>query len=108
MPPPCQRCAAARLINLDTAQRIGTVSSSLVGGVMGALRATYEVTHPLLIVTPRFPLSYISAALMGAISGSQAGSRMALRFFTLWLPPGDGVPWLCVLCGHTFRQASRT
>ena len=38
MPPPCKRCAATRLINLDTAQRIGVVSGGLVGGAIGAFR----------------------------------------------------------------------
>ena len=40
MPPPCKRCVATRLINLDTAQRIGVVGGGLVGGAIGALRAT--------------------------------------------------------------------
>ncbi|MEL7968566.1 hypothetical protein AAG587_19535 [Vreelandella neptunia] len=107
MSPPCLRCAAVRTLNLETAQRIGTVGSSLVGGAIGAWRASYHLTSPLSIATARFPLGKLPAAVMGAVSGSQAGSRVATLFFTQKLPPGEGTPWLCVSCGHTFRQLPR-
>ncbi|WP_386077476.1 hypothetical protein ACFIOZ_11115 [Vreelandella sp. F11] len=103
MSPPCLRCAAVRTLNLETAQRIGTVGSSLVGGAIGAWRASSHLTSPLTMATFRFPLAKLPAAVVGAVSGSQAGSRAAALFFTQKLPPGEGTPWLCVSCGHTFR-----
>ena len=107
MSPPCLRCAAACTLNLETAQRIGTVSRSLVGGAIGAWRASYHLTSPLSMATSRFPLAKLPAAVMGAVSGSQAGSRAAELFFTQKLPPGEGAPWLCISCGHTFRKLPR-
>ncbi|MGY2461568.1 hypothetical protein [Vreelandella sulfidaeris] len=104
MSPLCLRCAAACTLNLETAQRIGTVGSSLVGGAIGAYRATYTSTPPLSMASSRFPLAKLPAAVMGAVSGSQAGSRVATLFFTQKLPLGEGTPWLCVSCGHAFRQ----
>ena len=107
MSPPCLRCAAACTLNLETAQRIGTVGSRLVGGAIGAWRASYTPTSLLSDASSRFPLAKLPAAVMGAVSGSQAGSRVATLFFTQKLPPGEGTPWLCVSCGHTFRQSPR-
>ncbi|MFI8748758.1 hypothetical protein ACIGG6_01960 [Vreelandella lionensis] len=108
MSPPCLRCAAPCTLNLETAQRIGTVGSSLVGGAIGAWRASSQLTSPLTVATSRFPLAKLPAAVMGAVSGSQAGSRAAELFFTQKLPPGEGTPWLCVSCGHTFRHLPRS
>ncbi|RUR43410.1 hypothetical protein [Vreelandella populi] len=105
MSPPCLRCAATCTLNLETAQRIGTMSSSLVGGAIGAWRATYTSTSPLSMASSRFPLAKLPAAVMGGVSGSQAGSRAAKLFFTQKLPPGEGTPWLCVSCGHAFRKS---
>ena len=107
MPPLCLRCAAACTLNLETAQRIGTVGSSLVGGAIGVWRASYHPMPPLSIASSRFPLAKLPAAVMGAVSGSQAGSRVATLFFNQKLPPGEGTPWLCVSCGHAFRQSHR-
>tara|TARA_R110002012_G_scaffold178236_1_gene343238 strand:+ start:20606 stop:20917 length:312 start_codon:yes stop_codon:yes gene_type:complete len=103
MTPPCLRCAASCTLNLETVQRIGTVGSSLVGGAIGAWRATYNLMSHLSMASSRFPLAKLPAAVMGAVSGSQAGSRAAELFFTQKLPPGEGTPWLCVSCGYTFR-----
>lgn len=104
MPPPCPRCAATRLINLDTAQRIGVVSGCLVGGAIGALRAT-AATQPLSLATARFPLAKLPAAMIGAVTGGQSGVRLTSSLFAQWLPPGSGPPWLCLACGHSFRQS---
>lgn len=101
---PCQRCAATRLVNLDTAQRIGVVSGCLVGGAIGALRAT-AATHTLSLATARFPLAKLSAAMIGAVTGGQSGVRLTSSLFAQWLPPGFGTPWLCLACGHSFRQS---
>mgnify|MGYP003109285076 CR=1 FL=1 len=105
MSPSCLRCAAACTLNLEIAQRIGAVGSSLVGGAIGAWRASYHPTSPLSMASTRFPLAKLPAAVMGAVSGSQAGSRVATLFITQKLPPGEGTPWLCVSCGHAFRQS---
>jgi hypothetical protein len=103
MSPPCIRCAATRTLNLDTAQRIGTVGSSLVGGAVGAWRAT-AMPGTLSNVASRFALAKLPAAMMGAIAGSQAGTQIASSLFAQWLPPGDGTPWLCLACGHCVRR----
>ncbi|PKH59420.1 MULTISPECIES: hypothetical protein [unclassified Halomonas] len=107
MSPPCLHCTAACTLNLETAQRIGMVGSSLVGGAIGAWRASSLLTSPLSMATSRFPLAKLPAAVMGAVTGSQAGSRAAELFFTQKLPPGEGTPWLCISCGHNFRQVPR-
>lgn len=104
MPPPCKRCAATRLINLDTAQRIGVVSGGLVGGAIGALRAT-AATQTLSLATSRFPLAKLLAAMIGAVTGGQSGVRITTSLILQWLPPGFGTPWLCLTCGHTFRES---
>lgn len=104
MPPPCKYCAATRLINLDTAQRIGVVSGCLVGGAIGALRAT-AATQTLSLATARFPLAKLPAAMIGAVTGGRSGVRITTSLFMQWLPPGPGTPWLCLACGHSFRQS---
>ncbi|MFS8173572.1 hypothetical protein [Vreelandella titanicae] len=104
MPPPCQRCAATRLINLDTAQRIGVFSGCVVGSAIGVLRAT-ATTPSLSLATARFPLAKLPAAMIGAVTGGQSGVRVTSSLFAQWLPAGTGTPWLCLACGHTFRQS---
>lgn len=104
MPPPCQRCAATRLINIDTAKRISVVSGCVVGGAVGAFRAT-ATTSSLSLATARFPLAKLPAAMIGAVTGGQSGVRLTSSLFAQWLPPGAGTPWLCLACGHTFRQS---
>lgn len=104
MPPPCQQCAATRLINLDTAQCIGVVSGCVVGGAIGAFRAT-TATPTLSLTTTRFALAKLPAAMIGAVTGGQSGARVTSSLFAQWLPPGTGTPWLCLACGHTFRQS---
>ena len=104
MSPPCLRCAAPCTLNFETAQRIGTVGGSLVGAAIGAWRASYTLTSPLSMASTRFPLAKLPTAVMGAVFGSQAGSRVATQFFTQKLPLGEGVSWLCISCGHAFRQ----
>lgn len=104
MPPPCKRCAATRLVNLDTAQRIGVVSGCVVGGAIGALRAT-AATQSFSLATARFPLAKLPSAVIGAVTGGQSGIRVTSSLFAQWLPPGSGAPWLCLACGHSFRQS---
>lgn len=104
MPPPCKRCAATRLVNLNTAQRIGVVSGCVLGGAIGALRAT-AAAQPLSLAAARFPLAKLPAAMIGAVSGGQSGVRVTSSLVDQWLPSGTGTPWLCLACGHSFRQS---
>ena len=102
MPPSCTRCASPRTLNLETAQRVGVVGSTLLGGAIGAWRAT-AITGPLSLAVTRFPLAKLPAAMMGAVAGGQSGSRIAHSLFEQWLPLGNGTPWLCLSCGQAFR-----
>ncbi|EWH02097.1 hypothetical protein [Halomonas sp. BC04] len=36
MPPPCSRCDAQRVMNLETARKLGTAAGALVGSLKGA------------------------------------------------------------------------
>jgi len=101
---PCKRCASTRMLNLVTAQLVGVVGSTLLGGAIGAWRAT-AITGPLPLAVTRFPLAKLPAALMGAVAGGQTGSLMATSLFEQWLPVGSGTPWLCLSCGCTYRDA---
>ena len=103
MPPSCTRCASPRTLNLETAQRVGVVGSTLLGGAIGAWRAT-AMTGPLSLAVTRFPLAKLPAAMMGAFAGGQSGSRIAHSLFEQWLPVGSGTPWLCLSCGCTYRD----
>ena len=100
MPPPCPRCAATCTLNLDAAQRIGTAGSALIGGAIGAWRATHGAT------TLPFSLSKLPVAISGATAGGITGSRLASQCFAYWLPSGRGLPWLCLSCGHVYRHAA--
>lgn len=104
MPPLCKRCASTRMLNLDTAQRVSVVGSTLIGGAIGAWRAT-TITGPLPLAVARFPLAKLPAAMMGALAGGKTGSRLATSLFEQWLPVGSATPWLCLSCGYTFRDA---
>ncbi len=103
MPPPCQQCAATRLINLYTAQRIGVISGCVVGGAIGTFRAM-AVTSEASLAMARFPLAKLPTAMIGAVTGGRSGIRVTSSLFASWLPPGAGTPWLCLACGHAFRQ----
>lgn len=102
MPPSCTHCLSLRTLKLDTAQRVGVLGSTFLGGVFGAWRAT-AMTGPLAVAVTRFPLAKLPAALMGAVAGGQSGSRIAHSLFEKWLPLGNGTPWLCLSCGQAFR-----
>lgn len=102
MPPSCTRCASPRTLNLEAAQRVGVVGSTLLSGAIGAWRAT-AMTGPLAVAVTRFPLAKLPAALMGAVAGGQTGSRIAHSLLKQWLPLGNGTPWLCLSCGQAFR-----
>ena len=65
MPPSCTRCASPRTLNLETAQRVGVVGSTLLGGAIGAWRAT-AMTGPLSLAVTRFPLAKLPAAITAA------------------------------------------
>ena len=41
MPPPCSRCVSQRVINLETARKLGTATGALAGSLKGAYAALY-------------------------------------------------------------------
>lgn len=102
MSPPCVRCASRRIINLETARKLGTAAGGLVGSLKGAYVSLYSRNLPLN-PSVSFPLSQVAAAVLaastGGIAGAAAGHQMVQHLF----PPGEGTPWLCVSCGHAFR-----
>lgn len=103
MPPPCSRCVSQRVINLETARKLGTATGALAGSLKGAYAALY--TPGRLPASPaQFPLSRVAVAVVAAassgIAGAAAGHQMVQHLF----PPGEGTPWLCLGCGHAFRE----
>lgn len=105
MPPPCPRCISQRVINLETARKLGIAAGALAGTLKGAYGSLYAPSLPL--PSPgRFPLNHISAAIIAGASGGIAGAAAGDQLFQHFIPPGVGTPWACLGCGHTFRQAT--
>ncbi|MBD3897910.1 hypothetical protein IEI94_18800 [Halomonas sp. ML-15] len=102
MSPPCSRCASQRVINLETARKLGTTAGALAGSIKGAYVSLYSPSR-LLVSSVQFPLSRIAVAVMGAATGGIAGASAGNRMVQHLLPPGEGTPWLCWGCGHAFR-----
>ncbi|PXY00361.1 hypothetical protein [Halomonas sp. LBP4] len=102
MPPPCSRCVSQRVINLETARKLGTATGALAGSLKGAYASLYSPGR-LPASSAHFPLSRIAVAVISAassgIAGAAAGHQMVQHLF----PPGEGSPWLCLGCGHSFR-----
>lgn len=102
MPPPCSRCESRRVINLETARKLGTAAGALVGSVKGAYASLYA-PGGLITVSARFPMSRIASAVVAATSGGVAGAAAGHQMMQHLFPPGEGTPWLCLGCGHAFR-----
>lgn len=102
MPPPCSRCASPHIINLETARKMGTAAGALVGSVKGAYASLYA-PGGLITVSARFPMSRIASAVVAAASGGIAGAAAGQQMVQYLFPPGEGMPWLCLGCGHAFR-----
>ncbi|SDL54109.1 hypothetical protein SAMN05192555_10579 [Franzmannia pantelleriensis] len=104
MPPPCMRCDSQRVINLETARKLGIAAGAVAGTLKGAYASLYSPGR--LKPTTVFPVGRVAAAVMagtsGGIAGAAAGHRVVLHLF----PPGEGTPWLCLCCGHAFRDLS--
>lgn len=105
MLPPCSRCESQRIINLETARKLGIAAGTLAGIIKGAGMALYRHgSNGLALSTARrFPLNRLSAALIGGTSGGATGAIAGYRFFAHLMPPGTGIPFLCQACGHAFR-----
>lgn len=103
MPPPCSRCVSQRVINLETARKLGIAAGALAGTLKGAYTSLSLPGRPSLPTPSRFPLTRIGAAVIGATTGGIAGAVAGHRLFQHITPPGTGTPWLCLGCGHAFR-----
>ncbi|SFU48464.1 hypothetical protein [Halomonas korlensis] len=104
MPPPCSRCVSQRVINLETARKLGMVTGALVGTLQSAYVSLYSPARGSLTASPHFPLSRIAVAVVAGASGGIAGAAAGHRLVEHLFPPGDGTPWLCLGCGHAFRE----
>ncbi|MGJ7462296.1 hypothetical protein ACR80S_14455 [Halomonas sp. MA07-2] len=102
MPPPCSRCVSQRVINLETARKLGTAAGALAGSLKGAYSSLYSPSR-LLASSAQFPLSRIAAAVIAAASGGIAGAAAGHQMIQHLFPPGEGTPWLCLGCGNSFR-----
>lgn len=99
---PCMHCDSQRVINLDTARKLGTVAGALVGSLKGAYTSMY-VPGRWMTASASFPMTRIGAAVIAVASGGIAGAAAGQQMLQYLLPPGQGVPWLCLGCGHVFR-----
>ncbi|MCE9662061.1 hypothetical protein LY622_01270 [Halomonas sp. M5N1S17] len=100
MPPPCSRCASQHITNLETVRKLGISAGALAGSLKGTYTSLYS---PGRLLTSSIPLTRIAAAVIAAatsgIAGAAAGNQMIQHLF----PAGEGTPWLCLGCGHSFR-----
>ncbi|SHE75946.1 hypothetical protein SAMN02745148_01067 [Modicisalibacter ilicicola DSM 19980] len=100
MPPPCSRCVSQCVINLETARKLGITAGALAGSLKGAYVSLCSSER----LTPaHFPLNRLAAAVIAGASGGIAGAAAGNQIFLHLFPPGEGTPWLCLGCGHTFR-----
>lgn len=102
MPPPCSRCVSQRVVNLETARKLGTAVGALAGSLKGAYASLYSPGR-LLVSSAQFPLSRVATAVVAATTGGIAGATAGNQMFQSLFPPGEGTPWLCLGCGHAFR-----
>ncbi|PAU77264.1 hypothetical protein [Halomonas salipaludis] len=102
MSPPCSRCTSQRVINLETARKLGTTAGALVGSLRGVYASLYS-PGLLLVASTQFPLSRIATAVVAATTGGIAGATAGNQMIQSLFPPGGGTPWLCLGCGHAFR-----
>ena len=102
MPPPCLRCDSQRVINLETARKLGTAAGALAGGLKGAYVSLYSPGR-LIPSSASFPLTRVGAAVFAASTGGIAGAASGNHIVQHLFPPGQGTPWLCLGCCHAFR-----
>lgn len=104
MPPPCLHCDSQRIINLETARKLGIATGGLAGSFKGAYLSLNSPTKLSQATVERFPLSRIASAVVAGATGGIAGAAAGDRLIGHLLPPGEGTPWLCLGCGHAFRE----
>ncbi|WP_280570901.1 hypothetical protein, partial [Chromohalobacter sp. 296-RDG] len=102
MAPPCMRCHSQHLINLETARKLGIAAGALAGSLKSVYGSLYAVRVPT-VPSPHLPLSRVASAVIAGASGGIAGAAAGNQMVRHLLPPGEGSPWLCLGCGHTFR-----
>lgn len=102
MSPPCSRCNSRRVINLETARKLGATAGALAGSLRGAYASLYSPGR-LLVASTQFPLSRVATAVVAATTGGVAGATAGNQLIQSLFPPGEGKPWLCLGCGHAFR-----
>lgn len=102
MPPPCLRCDSQRVINLETARKLGTAAGALAGSLKGAYVSLYAPGR-LIGSSAQFPLSRLAAAVVAATTSGIAGAAAGQQMIQYLFPPGEGTPWLCLGCGYSFR-----
>ncbi len=102
MPPPCLRCDSQRVINLETARKLGIAAGAMAGTLQGACGSLYSPGN--LLSSRQFPLTRAAAAVVAGASGGIAGAAAGDRLIVNLFPPGEGIPWLCLGCGHAFRE----
>ncbi|WP_148252225.1 hypothetical protein [Aidingimonas lacisalsi] len=103
MPPPCMRCDSQRVINLETARKLGIAAGALTGSLKGAYSSLHSPGR-LQTSSAQFPLGRLSSAVIAAATGGIAGAAAGQQMVQHLFPPGEGTPWLCLGCGHTFRM----
>ncbi|MEA3250605.1 MAG: hypothetical protein U9Q35_03345 [Pseudomonadota bacterium] len=103
MAPPCSRCVSQRVINLETARKLGTATGALAGSLKGAYVSLYSPGR-LIPSSASFPLTRVGAAVFAASTGGIAGAATGNQMVQHLFPPGEGTPWLCLGCGHAFRE----
>lgn len=100
MPPPCSRCVSQRVINLETARKLGITAGALAGSLKGAY---LSLCSSRMLASAHFPLNRLAGAIIAGASEGIAGAAAGNRIFLHLFPPGTGTPWLCLGCGHSFR-----
>ena len=103
MPPLCKRCVSQRVINLKTARTLGIAAGALAGSLKGASVSLCSSGNADLATSTPFPLGRVATAIVAGASGGIAGAAAGHRLIWHLVPSGNGVPWLCVSCGHPFR-----
>lgn len=103
MTPPCIRCESQRVINLETAHKLGITAGALAGTLKGAYMSLYAPGSLALHALSRFSLTRISATVIASATEGITYAITAHQFFQHLMPIGKGTPWFCLGCGHAFR-----
>lgn len=99
------RCESQRILNLETARKLGIAAGAIAGSLKGAYASIYA-SSGLIPSTFPFSVNLLSAAVVAAASSGIAGAAAGHQIIQHLYPPGEGFPWLCLSCGHTFRSVT--